>query len=96
MISVIIHESQDNAGMAQLVEHVIGNDEVISSTLITSSKEEAFTERWKPFWIFSLVRPALPPVRSRSAHRLHKNVDAEYGLFREERPFFVPLRKERR
>ena len=27
-----------DAGMAQLVEHVIGNDEVISSTLITSSK----------------------------------------------------------
>ncbi len=25
--------------MAQLVEHVIGNDEVISSTLITSSKK---------------------------------------------------------
>ncbi len=27
-----------NAGMAQSVEHVIGNDEVISSILITSSK----------------------------------------------------------
>ena len=27
------------AGMAQSVEHVIGNDEVISSILITSSKE---------------------------------------------------------
>ena len=26
-----------NAGMAQSVEHVIGNDEVISSILITSS-----------------------------------------------------------
>ncbi len=26
------------AGMAQSVEHVIGNDEVISSILITSSK----------------------------------------------------------
>ena len=26
------------AGMAQLVEHVIGNDEVISSTLIASSR----------------------------------------------------------
>ena len=34
----IIYESQDIAGMAQLVEHVIGNDEVISSTLIASSK----------------------------------------------------------
>ena len=34
----IIYESQDVAGMAQLVEHVIGNDEVISSTLIASSK----------------------------------------------------------
>ena len=28
----------NNAGMAQSVEHVIGNDEVISSILITSSK----------------------------------------------------------
>ena len=28
-----------NAGMAQSVEHVIGNDEVISSILITSSKK---------------------------------------------------------
>ena len=34
----IIYKSQDIAGMAQLVEHVIGNDEVISSTLIASSK----------------------------------------------------------
>ena len=33
----IISESQDIAGMAQSVEHVIGNDEVISSILITSS-----------------------------------------------------------
>ena len=29
------------AGMAQSVEHVIGNDEVISSILITSSKKQA-------------------------------------------------------
>ena len=36
--SVIISKSQGNAGMAQSVEHVIGNDEVISSILITSSK----------------------------------------------------------
>ena len=28
------------AGMAQSVEHVIGNDEVISSILITSSKQK--------------------------------------------------------
>ena len=36
--SVIIYESHVDAGMAQSVEHVIGNDEVISSILITSSK----------------------------------------------------------
>ncbi len=36
--SVIITKSQANAGMAQSVEHVIGNDEVISSILITSSR----------------------------------------------------------
>ena len=35
----IITKSQD-AGMAQSVEHVIGNDEVISSILITSSKNK--------------------------------------------------------
>ena len=29
------------AGMAQSVEHVIGNDEVISSILITSSNKKA-------------------------------------------------------
>ena len=34
----IITESHSDAGMAQSVEHVIGNDEVISSILITSSK----------------------------------------------------------
>ncbi len=34
----IITKSQD-AGMAQSVEHVIGNDEVISSILITSSNK---------------------------------------------------------
>ena len=31
-------KSCEDAGMAQSVEHVIGNDEVISSILITSSK----------------------------------------------------------
>ena len=37
----IISRSDDFrcAGMAQSVEHVIGNDEVISSILITSSKK---------------------------------------------------------
>ena len=29
-----------NAGMAQSVEHVIGNDEVISSNLISSSRKK--------------------------------------------------------
>ena len=32
-------KSCEDAGMAQSVEHVIGNDEVISSILITSSKK---------------------------------------------------------
>ena len=32
---------ENDAGMAQSVEHVIGNDEVISSILITSSKSHA-------------------------------------------------------
>ncbi len=42
---VIITRSEDSdAGMAQSVEHVIGNDEVISSILITSSKKNRFAE----------------------------------------------------
>ena len=47
--------------MAQSVEHVIGNDEVISSILITSSKKSCtkvqdfllFTPYLSPFTIFS-------------------------------------------
>ena len=33
------------AGMAQSVEHVIGNDEVISSILITSSRKKHICEQ---------------------------------------------------
>ena len=36
----IISKSSEYAAMAQSVEHVIGNDEVISSILITSSKND--------------------------------------------------------
>ena len=36
----IILRSSKYAAMAQSVEHVIGNDEVISSILISSSKEQ--------------------------------------------------------
>ena len=35
--------------MAQLVEHVIGNDEVISSTLIASSKNTVYLIRDVPY-----------------------------------------------
>ena len=35
----VVKRDDKNAGMAQLAEHVIGNDEVISSNLITSSKK---------------------------------------------------------
>ena len=38
-----------NAGIAQLVEHVIGNDEVISSNLITSSKKSGKTSLFYRF-----------------------------------------------
>ena len=37
----IIQKSRKYAAMAQSVEHVIGNDEVISSILITSSKTKS-------------------------------------------------------
>ena len=38
--------SMSCAGMAQSVEHVIGNDEVISSILITSSREKHLQPGW--------------------------------------------------
>ena len=37
--SVIISNARNDAAMAQLVEHILGKDEVISSTLISSSKK---------------------------------------------------------
>ena len=42
---IMYKSSSDNAGMAQSVEHVIGNDEVISSILITSSKSPLQSQR---------------------------------------------------
>ena len=44
---------KSDAGMAQSVEHVIGNDEVISSILITSSKSHAKA------WDFSFCKNIL-------------------------------------
>ena len=37
IISIVAGAPDDNAGMAQSVEHILGKDEVISSILITSS-----------------------------------------------------------
>ena len=48
-----------NAGMAQSVEHVIGNDEVISSILITSSKK-ARLHTQACFFSFIQVLPVCP------------------------------------
>ena len=42
----IIQKSNKYAAMAQSVEHVIGNDEVISSILISSSRAVGFTHRF--------------------------------------------------
>jgi hypothetical protein len=53
-----------NAGIAQLVEHVIGNDEVISSNLITSSRE-ACCGSSKPLFGFSALCAELPAVSKR-------------------------------
>ena len=39
--SVIISNAWNDAAMAQLVEHILGKDEVISSTLISSSKKSS-------------------------------------------------------
>ena len=49
-----------NAGMAQSVEHVIGNDEVISSILITSSKKAlAFASAFFVLFAFYYLRHLL-------------------------------------
>ena len=53
-----------SADIAQLAEHVIGNDEVISSNLITSSRE-ARCENSEPLFIFALLQPATVPDRQR-------------------------------
>ena len=42
------------AGMAQSVEHVIGNDEVISSILITSSTKQPRNLELQGFSVFLL------------------------------------------
>ena len=44
------------AGIAQSVEHVIGNDEVISSNLITSSKSTANAVLFDYYVIFHQLR----------------------------------------
>ena len=47
----VVKRDDKNAGMAQLAEHVIGNDEVISSNLITSSKNPSQSR-----WIFCFFK----------------------------------------
>ena len=47
------------AGMAQSVEHVIGNDEVISSILITSSKAPTQMRRCFCVYMFLYSAPCL-------------------------------------
>ena len=49
-----------NAGMAQSVEHVIGNDEVISSILITSSKKSC--TQVQDFYLLPLTSSLLPKM----------------------------------
>ena len=53
MFGIISKSSTDGAiaGMAQSVEHVIGNDEVTSSNLVSSSKNK---DRRKTVFIFYL------------------------------------------
>ena len=51
--------------MAQSVEHVIGNDEVTSSNLVTSSKKGvSSTERIHPFWLVTVNRNVSHKMRS--------------------------------
>ena len=44
-----------DAGMAQSVEHVIGNDEVTSSNLVTSSRKGTSAKQMCLFWSCQLL-----------------------------------------
>lgn len=60
--------------MAQLVEHVLGKDEVTSSNLVSSSKKD-FAEMQSPFlFVFS------------RGHTVKKS-SRQYIVFEEKRPF---------
>ena len=63
----IIVKSCEDAGMAQSVEHVIGNDEVISSILITSSKSSVAnaTELFRFCYCFFSYFFGVVPVMAR-------------------------------
>ena len=67
IFGIISKSSRDGAiaGMAQSVEHVIGNDEVISSILITSSNPERNSVR---DYVFSInIQPeATNPVPAKA------------------------------
>ena len=64
--------------MAQSVEHVIGNDEVISSILITSSKKAHLQKRMR-FLLYSSVR-ALRDIALQKKH-IPKNKKRCRGSF---------------
>ena len=58
------------AGMAQLVEHVIGNDEVISSTLIASSRNRiAIAVRFLFFCFQTEERRGFEPWKTEESKR---------------------------
>ena len=54
-----------DAGMAQSVEHVIGNDEVTSSNLVTSSKKGISTLVGMPFLVLLTINRNVSPKMQR-------------------------------
>ena len=53
--AIILKSTMIDAGMAQSVEHVIGNDEVTSSNLVTSSKKGTSAMQMCLFWSCQLL-----------------------------------------
>ena len=76
-----------NAGMAQSVEHVIGNDEVISSILITSSKKKSRASGF--FFLYSSLFSFHSSLFSKSTARLFQIKDKREE--RKENVAFLPL-----
>ena len=63
--AIMFKSTMIDAGMAQSVEHVIGNDEVTSSNLVTSSKKGISTLVGMPFLVLLTINRNVSPKMQR-------------------------------